>query len=365
MSTSGEQTRNFRQWLAFFGSPRVLMYALPWLMVLLIAGTVAQKDLGLYAAHKIYFSSWILWMGPFPLPGAYITLGLITTCLFIKFLMFSPWRKANAGIILSHLGVLVLLIGGMVTALSQKEGFIAIGEGQEQNAVSDYHARVLSIHKDGRIFALLAFNDLKEGNLATALPFKARIESLCTNCRPAPVKNARGRKGLAEQISLRETLAEKEAETNLSGVTLRIEGAEDSDGVYVVMEEIPHAPEIKSQGSIYKFSMGRAHTTLPFSIVLNDFAREVYPGTDMASGFSSDITIRDGETEWPYMISMNEPLRYKGYTFYQSSFSLRPDGEYSVLSVVKNKGRAFPYLASLLIFAGLLLHVVLRSRKAA
>jgi hypothetical protein len=60
---------------------------------------------------------------------------------------------------------------------------------------------------------------------------------------------------------------------------------------------------------------------------------------------------------------MNEPLRYKGYTFYQSSFSLRPDGEYSVLSVVRNKGRVFPYLASLLIFAGLLLHLVIRLRE--
>jgi hypothetical protein len=61
---------------------------------------------------------------------------------------------------------------------------------------------------------------------------------------------------------------------------------------------------------------------------------------------------------------MNEPLRYKGYTFYQSSFEQRDGIEVSVLNVVKNTGRFFPYLSCLVIFCGLLLHFILRVKKA-
>jgi hypothetical protein len=59
---------------------------------------------------------------------------------------------------------------------------------------------------------------------------------------------------------------------------------------------------------------------------------------------------------------MNEPMRYRSYTFYQSSFSIRPDGEFSILSVVQNKGRIFPYISSAIIFIGLLTHIIVRNR---
>lgn len=50
MSTDGRVPKNFRAWLEMAARPAILFYALPWLMILLVAGTVAQKDLGLYAA---------------------------------------------------------------------------------------------------------------------------------------------------------------------------------------------------------------------------------------------------------------------------------------------------------------------------
>lgn len=365
MTSEAPRQKSLRRWLAVAASPKIVFYTLPWLMVLLTLGTVSQKELGLYAAQAVYFSSWILWLGPFPLPGAYLTLALITVCLLIKFLFFSAWRRSQAGIILTHLGVLILLIGGGLTAATQKEGFIAIAEGSEMRTISDYHGRILRITRNETVLADLDFLDLKQGSLPADLPFTVRIDSLCVNCVPAPLKDATGRKGLAGEIALRDSPPEKEAETNLSGVTFTVSGADDdSGGTYIVMEEIPHTPEISADGDTYKFMMMRAQRALPFGLALVDFRRDVYPGTDMASGFSSSIEIRDGGMVWPATISMNEPLRYKGYTVYQASFSQRPDGELSVLSVVENHGRIFPYLASAVIFAGLLLHLLLRLRTA-
>lgn len=365
MTIDAPRTKGLHGWLAVAASPRIVFYAVPWLMILLTLGTVAQKELGLYVAQAVYFSSWILWLGPVPLPGAYLTLAIITLCLLVKFLFFSVWRWAQAGIILTHLGVLILLIGGGLTAASQKEGFIAIGEGSEMRTVSDYHSRILRITRDESVVADLDFGDLQKGMLPLNLPFKVRIDSLCTNCVPAPLKDDTGRKGLAAEIALRDSPPEKDAETNLSGLTFTVSDAEEeSNGTYLAMEEIPHTPEIETQGDTYKFAMMREQRPLPFGIALIDFKRDVYPGTDMASGFSSAVEIRDGGMVWPATISMNEPLRYKGYTIYQASFSQRPDGEFSVLSVVENHGRMFPYLSSAVIFAGLLLQLLLRLKSA-
>ena len=55
---------------------------------------------------------------------------------------------------------------------------------------------------------------------------------------------------------------------------------------------------------------------------------------------------------------MNEPLRHKGYTFYQASFI---DGELiqtTVLAAVKNYGRLFPYISTIVMCIGLLFHMI-------
>lgn len=352
--------------LAFAASPKILFYALPWLMILLVIGTIAQKDMGIYDAHRAYFSSWILWFGFIPLPGAYLTLTAITFCLLSKFLFFSPWRKSHAGIITTHFGILVLMIGGMFTAMTQKEHFLIFREGQSVQSLSDYHIRDLMIQKDGAPWKAIPFEDIQSSKSLPnlGLPFSMEVLDTCKNCMPSAVQENQGRKGFAEKVELLPRPPEKENEANLSGLTFRLSGLDEKqDGVYVAIEEIPIHPEIIHNNSTYTFLMGRRQTTLPFSVRLEEFTRDVHPGTDMAQGFSSKVIVEEQDgIKWPYLIEMNEPLRYRGYTFYQSSFSIRPDGEYSVLSVVQNKGRIFPYIASAIIFLGLLLHLIVRSK---
>ena len=105
------------------------------------------------------------------------------------------------------------------------------------------------------------------------------------------------------------------------------------------------------------------HDPLPFTIRLDKFTRENYPGEEMAKSYASDIRVIDGPADWPYRIEMNKPLRYKGYTFYQSSFEQTPNKNATVLAVVENKGRIFPYIGTALIAAGLLLHLFIKMRE--
>lgn len=357
MHTSGiSAEKTNRPWLKVLAGPGVIFYTLPWLMLLLIVGTVLQRDLGLYDAQRRFFSAWIVWLGPLPLPGAYTALAVITLGLLVKFLFYSPWRLNQSGIILSHLGVLVLLIGGMLTALTQSEAYMPIKEGEIVRSASDYHDRIITIAGDGRDAISLPFADVAAGTRIPGLPFAVTVDFVCRNCTPVAVKEAGQRRGLAAEVSLRNAPNDASDEANLSGIEFTVTGSADADGTYLIMEEIPHTPDIDG----HVFSIGRRPLPLPFALELKDFRRKFHPGTDMPRGFSSDVVVHDGGVVWPYHIRMNEPLRYKGYTFYQASFSVRPDGEYSVLSVVRNEGRIFPYIASALLFAGLLLHVVLR-----
>ena len=59
---------------------------------------------------------------------------------------------------------------------------------------------------------------------------------------------------------------------------------------------------------------------LPFSIKLNDFIAEKYPGTEKSyASFASEVTVLDKEN-FDYRIYMNNILNYQGYRFFQTSF---------------------------------------------
>ena len=118
--------------------PHIMFYALPWLMILLVAGTLEQGSIGLYAAQQKYFSSFVFWIGPIPLPGTMSILALILVNLSLKFIAGSAWSYDKAGIHITHLGIIVLLFGGIVTALVSKEGYMIIQEGQMTHSVYAY-----------------------------------------------------------------------------------------------------------------------------------------------------------------------------------------------------------------------------------
>ena len=58
------------------------------------------------------------------------------------------------------------------------------------------------------------------------------------------------------------------------------------------------------------------------------------------------------------LISMNEPLRHREYTFYQASFIEDGLTQTSVLATVKNYGRLFPYISTIIMCIGLLYHML-------
>ncbi|RBQ29131.1 cytochrome c biogenesis protein CcsA [Aliarcobacter vitoriensis] len=108
---------------------------------------------------------------------------------------------------------------------------------------------------------------------------------------------------------------------------------------------------------------GAKEIILPFSILLNDFVLERYPGSNSPSTYSSFIKVYDSiaNNSFEYTIFMNNVLDYKGYRFFQSSYKM--DESATILSVNKDPGKIPTYIGYFLLFFGLILTLFVKNSR--
>ncbi|MBL4663641.1 MAG: cytochrome c biogenesis protein CcsA [Flavobacteriaceae bacterium] len=102
-------------------------------------------------------------------------------------------------------------------------------------------------------------------------------------------------------------------------------------------------------------SYGAKELELPFSITLNDFIADKYPGTDRGySAYRSKLTVNTSDTDfYDYDVYMNNILDHGGFRFFQASFD--PDEKGTVLSVNHDFwGTWITYIGYFLLYFGLL-----------
>ena len=107
--------------------------------------------------------------------------------------------------------------------------------------------------------------------------------------------------------------------------------------------------KVTIKGLDFNLTYGSNEVEIPFSITLNDFIAEKYPGTENSySSFMSKVTV-ESESTFDYDIYMNNILNHKGYRFFQASFD--PDEKGTILSVNKDFwGTFITYAGYLLLF---------------
>lgn len=90
----------------------------------------------------------------------------------------------------------------------------------------------------------------------------------------------------------------------------------------------------------------------PFSLKLDDFVMETYPGSSSPSAYESHVQIIDNGKQTPYKIYMNHVLNHGGYRFFQASFD--PDRQGTVLSVNHDFwGTLITYIGYFFLFLGM------------
>ena len=100
---------------------------------------------------------------------------------------------------------------------------------------------------------------------------------------------------------------------------------------------------------------GMGNTSLPFSVTLDDFRLQRYPGSHSPMSYESDLVIKKGD-EAPVQatVRMNKVIDIDGYRLFQSSFD--PDEQGTILSVSYDRpGMQLTYIGYFLLFAGFVL----------
>ena len=93
-----------------------------------------------------------------------------------------------------------------------------------------------------------------------------------------------------------------------------------------------NAKEFSIDGLNFRMWYGSKILEAPFSVKLNDFQLEKYPGSESAASYASEVTVVDTES-FDYRIFMNHILDHKGYKLFQSSYDLSGPVEETHLSV--------------------------------
>ena len=358
---------NLKSYINIIGSPKIFVYLIIWLMILTFFGTIAQKDLGLYLVQLDYFSSWIKWFGYLPTPSAKLTMLLMTINLSCYFFKPNIWTIKKIGITITHSGVMLLLFGSGLTALFSLEGNMIIKEGERSNYFENFYIKEFAIvnttNKEYDKYVIFDENNLFKKNYLNhaSLPFEIEIIDYYINCtlvrRDVPDDNFRG---MAKNFYLDALKSEKEYEQNRPGIIYKITGHSDmlEDGIYIQFMGQTIPQEFKFNQETFRFELRPYRTYIPFEIELIDFKKIMHAGTEVASSFSSSVNLIEEGISRRVLIEMNVPLRHYDYTFYQASF-IEGDGiETTVLATVKNYGRLFPYISSVIMCIGILIHML-------
>ncbi len=375
---------DLRRILERLADVRIGVVCLGALMVLVAACTLAQVQLGTFGAVDVYIRSWVLWMPAlgtrlpvFP-GGATIGLAFAVNLLAATIVRHS-WRAGRLGLLLAHLGLLLLVGGEFLTAALSVESRLVFEEGTTKSWSEAYRGVELALtdvtdaHTD-RVHAVAGWRLARGGEIADPrLPLVLRVVEWHPNAHLArvgakelhghPVATHGAGKGLHAH-ALPPVAADDE--TDAPAALLELSAGPAALGTWLVSTELePQA--LSHAGRRYVMALRPVRSQHPFSLTLLDFTHDRYAGTDIPKNFSSRVRLVDpgSSQDREVLIWMNHPLRYRGLTFYQASFG--KDDTLSVLQVVRNPGWTLPYLACALVAAGLAWHFLARlvRRRAA
>jgi len=352
------------------------------LMALVIMCTVAQVNMGTYGAVRMYMYSYWLWWN---LPGTDYLLpvfpgGVLVGSLLVANLVIAQvsrlklsWRKI--GLWIAHAGLILLVSGEFISALFQVDTQMAVEEGQTLNYVESTREIELAITdtteaKTNDVYGVPE-SLLREGSMVSipGTPVTVLIKQFLKN---AQLRN-RGPSDMpspaSQGVGVGVTVAElppvsRDDEMNQTAVFVEPWAGARSYGTWLVSSVLGAPQSFTHEGRTYTLAMQRRREYLPYSITLKDFRHDVYPGTDIPKNFSSLVHVENPQRNEArdVLIYMNQPLRYAGKTFYQSSFG--KNDTLSIFQVVQNPGWVIPYLSCVLVTLGLLIHFALVLRRS-
>jgi ResB-like family len=366
-------TSDLIHWLKPFTSLKLTIFCLACAMILVFVGTLDQVHIGVYEAENRYFKSLFLF---FTLPGTGLRIPwfpggyVVGTLLLINLLAAHiarfklSWKKA--GIVLLHSGLILLLVGQLFADIFiDLESQMRLDQGQTKNySESLYHDELAIIDNSGsdsdQVISV-PDSQLYSGN-KIELPvdsLEVVIKDYYPNAAlvnpsqlPTPSYPHLAVGPMAVAVRMEKTY--KENDRNQPAVTVSISQSGKLVGSWSLAAGFPRPLSFQTAGKTYQIVLRPKRFYKPFAIQLLQFRHDRYAGTDIAKNFSSRIKLMDPtkHEDRESLIFMNNPLRYRGYTFFQAGFD--NNDTTTVLQVAQNPSWLVPYISCALIVLGML-----------
>jgi hypothetical protein len=349
-------------------STQLTLVCLGLAMVLVIAGTLAQVNMGTFAAQKEFFNSWCVysWLGDMKVPvfPGGLTVGAVWMVnLLAAFAVRFKFQRSDTGILISHLGVIVLLLSQFLTQTLAHESNMPIELGQTRNYSESFREMELALvmtsdPQTDRVTSIPYSLFSHEGPIhLPGLPFSLVIRRFYPNAQigmAGPGQSSLATAGIGMRIGVQE-LAPVSSDDEVNTVTGYVEVLEGpkSLGTWLVSSGLGAPQSFNVEGQDYQIYIRPRRHYYPFTMTLKEFHHDIYPGTDIPKNFSSLVHLVDPAKREARdaLIYMNHPLRYEGKTFYQASFG--KEDRLSVFQVVENPASWAPYIACSLVVLGL------------
>lgn len=285
------------------------------------------------------------------------------------------------GLMLIHLGLLLLLLGGFFTQVTGIEAQVQLLPGEGTNVAESTSKWELSMVKEltqVREVRAVDLDDIRRGRWFSLDDSGLRFRALEVhgNARPMVLESGQSETGdrfpaNASGIQYLQPLRPAvEVPQNRPGLLVEVRGAKEMSQALFWGGEGRFLPVELPDGGVRFLALRRKRHPLPMLVELVEFSRAYYPGSQIPKDYRSVINVHtDVEDEGRVaVIRMNEPFREKGWTFYQQSFVVLDDeSELTVLAVTRKVGRLIPYVATGVTSLGLALHFLqmqlLQSRR--
>ncbi|PAF43057.1 cytochrome c biogenesis protein CcsA [Helicobacter sp. 11S03491-1] len=292
------------------------------------AATFIENDFGTPAARAMVYNTW--WFDGIHI---YLMIVLIGTLIVSK-----AWQRKKYASVLFHISLIVIIFGAGVTRFFGFEGTMHIREGQTNSLVTttDSFINISAISPEGKT-QKLSFP-------STISPFSHHQLKKTIMIFDKPLK--------LHSIEVYKKNLNKNDNTSFLVLEAGYEGIPRTYNII-------GGPGIESrdvgmnfEGTKIFINWGIKKVKLPFSLKLNKFDLQRYPGSMSPSSYASEVEVLDaqGNTIMPYRIYMNHVLDYDGYRFFQSSYDTDEEG--TILSVNKDPGKIPTYIGYAMLILG-------------
>jgi len=359
--------------LGLFTSLRFTVVLIVLSIVLVLAATLDQVNLGLLAVQEKYLRAFIVF-GRLPgtniavplFPGGYVVGGLLLLNLVAAHVYRFRLSWRSAGLLLTHAGLILLLLGELLTGLWQRESSLQLREGETRRYTEDFHRHELvfidtSGEKTDRVISISETLVTERGAIQDpALPFQVRVTDYLINAElqaraqspHAPASPATA--GVGPRVAVqRLNPASKSDERNVPAAFIEISAAGRSLGTWLVSPGLAEPQSFTHEGRTWQIAMRAKRYYVPFSVTLLKVTHDVYPGSEIPKNFASRVRVHsdDGRDDREVTIFMNNPLRYRGLTYFQHQMN-KAEG-FTGLQVVRNPSWVLPYVSSTMMGLGL------------